>query len=91
VDIEFIRKHHDFMCLQVVVSKSNTGQPLDPVWLIIFGHQFVAFPHPADLMEPAAYGFCGYLDAVFGLERRLEGGTAPPRAAPAIRSRGSFE
>src|SRR5262249_32722921 len=49
------------------------------------------FPHPAEFVEPAADGFCGHLNAVFGLERRGEGGTTPPRAAPAIGTWGFFE
>src|SRR5262245_56244736 len=79
-----IRKHHDGMGWQVIGRTPNTGSPLDPVWLIIFGYQLRPFPHPAALMEPAAHGFCGHLDPVFGLERRREGGTTPPRTAPAI-------
>src|SRR5215813_10890411 len=58
---------------------------------MIFVHQLRPFPHPADLMEPASHGFGGHLDPVFGLERRREGGTTPPRAAPAIAPWGFFE
>jgi hypothetical protein len=89
--IAFIRKHQDFMRLQVVMHKPNTGEPLDPVWLIIFGHELGALPDPADLMEPAAHGFCGHRDAMLGLERHGERGTAPPGAAPAIGPWGFFE
>src|SRR5215467_12941950 len=91
MNIEFIRKHHEFMRLQVVMRKPNTGEPLDPVWIIIFGHKLRPFPHPADLMEPAANGFCGHRDAVFGLKRRRECRTTPSRAAPAIRPWGGLE
>ena len=91
VNIELIRKHHDFMRLQVFVMKPNARQTLAPVWVIIFGHQLGPFPHPAHLVEPAAHGFCGHLNAVFGLERRREGGTTPPGAAPAIGAWGGFE
>src|SRR5262245_23899986 len=59
--------------------------------VVIFGRQFGAFPDPADFMEPAAHGFCGHLDAMLGLERHGERGTAPPRAAPAIGPWGFFE
>ena len=91
VNIEFIRKEHDLMGLQVFVTKPNAGQTLNPLWVIIFGHQLSPFPHPAYLVEPAAHGFRRHLDAVFGLERRGERGTAPSRAAPAIGSGGFFE
>ena len=89
--IEFIRKHQDCMRLHVVRHKPNTGAPLDPVWLSIFGHELGAFPDPADLMEPAAHGFCGHRDAMLGLERHGERGTAPPGAAPALGPWGFFE
>src|SRR5918911_3242240 len=91
MNVEFIRKDHHLMRLQAFVMKPNPGQTFDPVWVVIFGRQFGAFPHPADLVEPAAHGFCGHRDAVFGLERRREGGTTPPRAAPAIGTWGFFE
>src|SRR5262245_50391495 len=91
VDSEFIRKHHEFMGLQVIVRTPNTGSPLEPVWIIIFGYQLRPFPHPADRMEPAADGCCGHLAPVFGLERRREGGPAPPRAAPAIHPRSGLK
>src|SRR6185295_14602376 len=91
VDIEFIRKDHPLMRLQMFALKPNARQTLDPVWVVIFGHQLGPFPHPAHLVEPAAHGFRGHCDAVFGLERRREGGTTPAGATPAIGPRGSFE
>ena len=57
VNIEFIRKDHHLMRLQVFVLKPNTGQPLDPVRVVIFGDQLGPFPDPAHLVEPAAHGF----------------------------------
>jgi hypothetical protein len=61
------------------------------VWGVIFGHELGALPHPATLVEPAAHGFCGHCAAVFGPQRRREGGTTPPRAAPALSTWGLFE
>src|SRR4029453_9082983 len=58
VDIEFIYQDHPLMRLQVFVLKSNAGQPLTPVRVIILGAQLAPFPDPADLMEPATHGFC---------------------------------
>ena len=91
MNVEFIRTDHHLMRLQVFVMKPNTGQTFDPLWVIIFGHELGAFPHPADLVEPAADGFCGPLDPVFGLECRREGGTTPAGTALAIGTRGDFE
>ena len=56
-----------------------------------FGDQLGPFPDPAYLMEPATHGFRCDRDAVFGLERRSEGGTTPQCAAPAIGTWGFFE
>ena len=55
VKIEFIRKDHDLMGLQVFMMKPNAGQTLNPLWVIIFGHQLRPFPHLAYLVEPAAH------------------------------------
>ena len=90
-DSACIRTHHECLGLPVVVRTPQAGQPLDPVWLSILGHKLRPLPPPAALLEPAAYGCCGHLAPVFGLERCREGGPAPPRAAPAIRPRGGFE
>ena len=57
VDIELIREDHHLMRLQLFALKPYTRQPLDPVRVVIFGHQLVPFPHPAHLVEPAAHGF----------------------------------
>jgi hypothetical protein len=54
---EFIGKDHHLMGLQIFVVQPNAGQTLNPVRVIIFGYQLGAFPHPAHLVEPAAYGF----------------------------------
>src|SRR5215831_5903007 len=51
VDIEFIDKDHHLLRLQVFVLKSNAGQPLNPVRVIIFGDQLGPFPDPTYLME----------------------------------------
>ena len=67
VDIEFIRKDHHLTRTQVVMLKPNPGQAFGPMRVVIFGHQFGACPDPADLMEPAAHGFCGHLDPMLGL------------------------
>src|SRR5215468_4687973 len=71
--------------------KPNTGQPCEPVWVVIFGHELGSFPYPVQFVEPTAYCFRRHLDAMFGLERRGEGRTTPPRAAPAIGPWGFFE
>src|SRR5262245_17597373 len=91
VDSEFIRKDHHLMRTHVFVRKPNPRQAFNAMWVIIFGHQFGAFPDPADLLEPAAHGFCGHLDPMLGLERHGECGTAPSGAAPAIGPWGFFE
>ena len=91
VHIEFIRKDHHLMRLQVCVMEPNTSQTGDPVRVVIFGHELGPFPHPTYLMEPAAYRFRRHLKAVFGLERRCECRTTPAGAAPAIGPRGRFE
>src|SRR5438876_420829 len=86
--IEFIRTDHHRMRLQVFVMKPQARHTLDPVWVVIFGHQLGPFPHPADLVEPTSHGFRGPLHAMCRLERRGEGGTTPAGAAPAIRTWG---
>jgi len=84
MDIAFIRKDQSLLRLQVFGMPPNPGQALDPLWVVIFRHQFGAFPHPAHLMEPSADGPRGPLQAVFRLELRRQRGTTPPRSAPAI-------
>ena len=84
MDIEFIRKDQHLMRLQALGMPPNPGQALDPLWVVIFRHQFGPFPYPAHVMEPASYGPCGNLQAVFRLELRRQRGTTPPRPAPAI-------
>ena len=78
-----IHHHHAGMGWSVRVRTPQTGSPLDPGWRILFGHQLRPLPHPADLMAPAADGFCRDRDAVCGRERGGTGGTSPSRAAPA--------
>src|SRR5262249_31809510 len=84
MDIEFIRKDQPLMRWQVLGMPPNPGQALDPLGVVIFRHQFGAFPHPAHLMEPSADGPRGHLQTVFRLEVRRQRGTTPPRPAPAI-------
>ena len=62
----------------------HPGQALPPLRLLLCSHQLGPLPYPADLVEPAAHGCCGYRDAMVGLERHRERGPAPPRAAPAL-------
>ena len=89
--IEFIRKDHHRMRLQVFMMQPNAGQAFAPVWVVIFGHELGAFPYSAYLMEPASYRFRRHLNAVFRFERGRERGTTPAGAAPAIGTRGGFE
>src|SRR5262252_7711099 len=91
VDSECIGKHHDRMGLQGVVVQAHPGQAIDTVRVVIFGYQFGAFPHPAELVEPAAHRVCRHRDAMCGLECQGEGGTAPAGTAPAIGPWGFFE
>ena len=91
MDIEFICKDHPLMHLQVLGMPPNPGQAHDPLWVVIFRHQFGPFPHPAHLMEPAPYGPGGNLQAVLRLELRRQRGTTPPRPAPAIGTGWSLE
>src|SRR5262245_59526151 len=42
VDIECLRKDHHLTRLQVFVMKPNEGEALDPVWVVIFGHELRA-------------------------------------------------
>ena len=91
MDVEFIRKDHHLMGLQLCGMPPNPGQAFHPLWIVIFGRQLGPFPYPADLVEPAAHGFCGYIDAMFRLECQRERGTAPPRAAPAVGPWGFFQ
>src|ERR671925_73123 len=84
MDIECIRTDKPLMRLQVLGMPPNPGQALDPLWVVIFRHQFGAFPHPAHLMEPSSDGPRGHLQAVFRLELRRQRGPTPPRPAPAI-------
>ena len=72
------------MRLQLLRMPPNPGQALDPLGVVVFGHQLGPFPHPAHGMEPASYGPCGNLPAVFRRELGRQRGTTPPRPAPAI-------
>jgi len=84
VDIECIRKDHHLMCLPRLRMQANPGQALGPFRIVIFGDQLGAFPHPTQLMEPAAHGPCGHLQPVFRPQLRRQRGTTPSRPAPAI-------
>ena len=57
VHIQLIGKDHHLVRRQVFVMKAHTGQPFDPVWVVIFRDQLGPFPYPADLVEPAADRF----------------------------------
>src|SRR6266581_4207636 len=71
MNIEFISKDHHLMRLQLLSMPPNPGQALDPLGVVVFGHQLGPFPHPAHVMEPASYGPCGNLQAVFRHELAL--------------------
>ena len=43
VNIEFIRKDHHLMRLQVFVMEPNTSQTGDPVRVVILGHELARF------------------------------------------------
>src|SRR5262245_3355191 len=57
VDSECVHKDHHCMRWQVFGLKSNAGQPLNSVRVIIVGDQLGPLPDPASLMEPATHGF----------------------------------
>jgi len=78
MDIEFISKDYHLMRWQLLSMPPNPGQALDPLCVVIFGHQLGPFSHPAHVMEPASYGPRGNLQAVFRLELGSQRGTTPP-------------
>ena len=91
MDIEFIGKDQHLMRLQVLGMPPNPGQARDPLWVVIFRHQFGSFPHPIHLMKPSSYGPRGHRQAVFRLELRRQRGATPPRSAPTIGTGWSLE
>src|SRR5207248_1942285 len=70
--------------LQALGMQANPGQALDPLRLVIFGHQLGPFPHPAHGIEPVPYSPSGNLQAVFRLELGSQRGTTLMHPAPAI-------
>src|SRR2546425_9644449 len=84
MESEFISKDHPLMRWQALGMPPNPGQALDPLRVVIFGHQVGPFPHPAHVMEPSSYGPRGNLQAVFRLKLGCQRRTTPPRPAPAI-------
>src|SRR4029450_1860637 len=47
MDIEFSSKDHHLIRWQLLSMPPNPRQALDPLWVVIFGHQLGPFPHPA--------------------------------------------
>src|SRR5262245_40026048 len=91
VDIGWFRQHHHLMDLQPFSMPPNPGHAFHSLRVVIFGRQLGPFPHPADLVEPAAHGFGGHRDAMLGLACHGERGTAPAGPAPTIGPGGFFE
>jgi hypothetical protein len=56
-EIACLRKDHHRMWRPLFALKPKTRQMRAPVRVVIFGHPLGPFPHPAHLVEPAAYGF----------------------------------
>ena len=84
MDIEFIDKHHHVMGVQWLRMKTNPGQALDPLGVVIFGDQFGPFPDPAQFTEPPPHGPSRDGQAMFGREFDRQGRATLPRPAPAI-------
>jgi len=84
MDIECSGQDHPLMRVQALGMPPTLGQALDPLRIVIFGHQLGPFPHPAHVMEPPPDGPRGNRQAMFRLEVDCQCGTTPPRPAPAI-------
>jgi hypothetical protein len=90
VDMQFVRKDHGLIGLELLEHPADAGQAVDPLGIIVFGDQLGPLPHPADVMEPAAQGLSRDREAPVGLQGQGQRGTAPARPAPPIRPGGAL-
>jgi len=91
MDIEFIGTDQHLLRWQLFGVPPHVGQALDPLGIVIFGHQLRPFPHPAHLIQPPAHGPGGDLQPMLDLAFPRQRGTTPTGATAAIRSRRCLE
>ena len=91
MDIEFVRKHHGFTQFEVLEDIPDAGQAVDPLGIVVFGHQLGSLPYPADLVHPAAHRLSRDREAPFSRQSQSQGGATPAGAAPAVGPRGGLE
>jgi len=82
VDIQFIGKEYGPAEFEPLQHQADAGEVLDMVWIVVFGYQFGALPHPADLVEPTPHRLRRDRDPPFGLQCQGQRGATPARAAP---------
>ena len=85
MDVEFIRKDHDLLDLQMLGLPADPRPARDPLRVLIFGHQLGPFPHPTQFMKPAPHRPRRHLKTMFGVEFEGQRGRTPARATPPIR------
>src|SRR5215471_4458394 len=86
-DIKFIGKEHRGPGWQVLDGRTNTGQLLYPLRVIILGGQLRSLPYPAQLVQPAAHGLSRNLHAPACLQLQGQRCATPARPAPPTRPR----
>ena len=91
MDIECIGKDQHLVRWQLFGVPPNVGQALNPLGIVIFGHELRPFPDPTPLMQPPTHGPGGDLQPVLDLGFSRQRGTTPAGATPAIHVRRRLE
>ena len=90
-DIAVIGKDQPLVRGQLFGVPPHVGQALNPLGIVIFGHELRPFPDPTPLMQPPTHGPGGDLQLVLNLECSRQRGTTPAGATPAIHARRRLE
>jgi hypothetical protein len=80
MDIQCVCKPYDRARLELLEHPANARQTAHPLRVVVSRHPLGAFPHPADLVRPAAHGLSGDRHPLLALQRQGQRGTALPRA-----------
>jgi hypothetical protein len=86
-NVEFVDKHEGLPRPERFDSKTKGGQFGGPFGIVLLGHEFGAFPRPAEKMPPAPHRFRRHAQPRPGFPTQGQPGTTPARAAPAVSHR----
>jgi hypothetical protein len=90
VALQCLSTHHSRAAFELLNARPAVGHAREPRGIVVFGHQWGAFPHPAARMEPTPQRLRRDRQPACALPGQGQRRTTPTGAAPAIGPRGSF-